>query len=320
MDATWLRREIKGGVRLKKPQKELIREEFQGSDGSTVFFCGFNKWKETNITCAGRAQFLVEKYKISEQNAKSSILESGCQCIHPMNCNSYYSAVEIGTSNFDTIIQRMAVSKPEATGLSVDAMKIYINQLPNLECWRKLNSAVVGSMEDIPPSGMVDTYFIDPKDIAQHRLPDWLKGCNSVGRPHATALKILKRRNLTHLMHSISVPVMSVEQLLDENEICRMKKFKVDVEGFDGDLLVAFSKWVQKKNGACYADEVWGEFNELSDGRVSGDEAGFALAEAGYKETGKNGFDRIWKYFGKNASMLPGKDAMVPRFVGQPSD
>ena len=73
MDATWLRR--------KKPQKELIKEEFQGRDGSTVFFCGFNKWKETNITCEKRAQFLVERYKILEQNAKSSILESGCLCI-----------------------------------------------------------------------------------------------------------------------------------------------------------------------------------------------------------------------------------------------
>jgi hypothetical protein len=217
----------------------------------------------------------------------------------PTDCDSHHSAVEIGTSNFDTIIQQMARTEPKATGLSVDAMQIYIDQLPNLECWRKLASAVVGSTEDIPQSGMIDTYFIDPKDIAQHSLPDWLRGCNSVGRPHATALKELTTRNLPHLMHNISVPVVSVEQLLDNNEICHMKRFKVDVEGFDGDLLVAFSKWVLKKNGACYADEVYGEFNELSDGRVSGDEAGLALAEAGYEETGKDGFDRIWKYVGK---------------------
>ncbi|KAL3779320.1 hypothetical protein ACHAWO_008510 [Cyclotella atomus] len=221
----------------------------------------------------------------------------------PSNCDSLHSAVEIGTSNFDTIIQQMARTEPKANGLSVDAMQIYIDQLPNLDCWRKLATAVVGSKEDIPQSGMIDTYFIDPKDIAEYSLPNWLRGCNSVGRPHATALKELTSRKLPHLMQNISVPVMSVEQLLDDNEICRMKKFKVDVEGFDGDLLVAFSKWVMKKNGECHADEVSGEFNELSDGRVSGDEAGLALAEAGYEETGKDGFDRIWKYVGSRASI-----------------
>ena len=126
-----------------------------------------------------------------------------------MSCNSYYSVVEIGTSNFDTFIQRMAITEPKATGLSVDAMQIYINQLPNLECWQKLNSAVVGSTEDIPPSGMIDTYFIDPKDIAQHSLPGWLKGCNSVGRPHPTAMKELTSRHLTHLIHYISTSDVS---------------------------------------------------------------------------------------------------------------
>mmetsp|Transcript_36402 Transcript_36402/g.74220 ORF Transcript_36402/g.74220 Transcript_36402/m.74220 type:complete len:101 (-) Transcript_36402:3913-4215(-) len=53
-------------------------------------------------------------------------------------CDPFHSAVEIGTSNFDTVIQEMARTHPKATGLSVDAMQLYINQLPSLKCWRNL--------------------------------------------------------------------------------------------------------------------------------------------------------------------------------------
>jgi hypothetical protein len=49
-------------------------------DGSTVKFCKSNKWKGTNTSCDGRAQFLVSKYHLSVQDAKSSILVDGCQC------------------------------------------------------------------------------------------------------------------------------------------------------------------------------------------------------------------------------------------------
>jgi len=69
-------------MRLKSPPtpKEELIEERQGSDGSTVKFCGSNTWLGSNISCEKRAQFLVSTYQTSEQNAKSSLLESGCQC------------------------------------------------------------------------------------------------------------------------------------------------------------------------------------------------------------------------------------------------
>ncbi len=56
------------------------RIEIQGNDDNTVTFCGSNKWLGTNISCEKRAQFLVDTHHMSAQNAKSSLLESGCQC------------------------------------------------------------------------------------------------------------------------------------------------------------------------------------------------------------------------------------------------
>jgi len=45
-------------------------------------FCGSYKWMgSTKVSCEERAQYLVNRYKITEQNAMDSILEGGCQCI-----------------------------------------------------------------------------------------------------------------------------------------------------------------------------------------------------------------------------------------------
>lgn len=213
-------------------------------------------------------------------------------------CDPLFAAVEIGTSNFDTIIQAKAKTDPNATGLSVDAMQPYINQLPNMKCWTKLARAVVGKTQDVPPSGELPTFFVDQQDIVKYNLHDFLRGCNSVGRPHPTAAKNLADRNMLHLLRNISVPVQSVEQLLENNNVCRMQDFKVDVEGMDGELLIGFAEWVASHNNKCYAETVTGEFNNLSNGRVGREDANQALMKVGYKIEQTRGVNTIWKYAG----------------------
>jgi hypothetical protein len=50
------------------------------SDGSTVKFCGSNKWSRSHISCHTRAEFMVSRYDMSVQDAKISIMENGCKC------------------------------------------------------------------------------------------------------------------------------------------------------------------------------------------------------------------------------------------------
>jgi hypothetical protein len=51
------------------------------SNSSTVKFCGSNKWLgASDISCETRAEFLVSRYQLSEDNAKSSLLVNGCKC------------------------------------------------------------------------------------------------------------------------------------------------------------------------------------------------------------------------------------------------
>ena len=140
---------------------------------------------------------------------------------------STVGVVEIGTSDFDTLLQ--ASQGEHDTGLSVDAMEIYIDRLPNKPCWKKLVSAVVGTPEDVPESGLAQAYFVHPSDINKYGLPEWIRGCNSINRPHPTVRTVLGDRNLTHLQQNKSVPVISVSTLLDKQGICRIGTFKVRV-------------------------------------------------------------------------------------------
>jgi len=214
----------------------------------------------------------------------------------PPECDgNFFKVVEIGTSNFDTHIQK---AKSTDTGLSIDAMKVYIDQLPELKCWRKINRAVVARREDMPEGGFLETFFVPHEIIKGFNLPWWLIGCNSVGRPHPTAMKYLYDRKLIHFLQKLSVPVITIEDLLDSSGACRMGKFKVDVEGMDGELLVAYSAWVERHNRTCFADQVIGEFNVLSEGRTSFGVANETLSRAGYKFVGTSGDDSVWSFSG----------------------
>jgi hypothetical protein len=46
----------------------------------SIKFCKSKRWKGTNISCEGRTHFLVSKYNIPVQDAKTSIMVDGCQC------------------------------------------------------------------------------------------------------------------------------------------------------------------------------------------------------------------------------------------------
>lgn len=87
-------------------------------------------------------------------------------------CGMHFDYIEIGTSDFDTLLQS---SGDNETGLSVDAVQLYLNRLPNRTNHFKANMGVA-----LRPSVQL-VYYLKPDDIKSHNLPDWLRGCNSVG-------------------------------------------------------------------------------------------------------------------------------------------
>lgn len=201
--------------------------------------------------------------------------------------------LEIGTSDFNTSLQA-AASSPNSDlvrGVSVDAMALYLDRLPQLPLCHKLNAAVVGYR---PHPKSIDVYYVHPDDISKYQLPGWLKGCNRVGQPHIQTAKVLSDMGLASLMQHRKVPVISIQDVLDRFGGCRIKTLKLDVEGLDSELLVGYVAYLWQ-NPSCYAENIDFEVNELTD-PVAHRWASEALSVVGYRFHNKTASNTFWKH------------------------
>lgn len=133
----------------------------------------------------------------------------------------HYENIEIGTSDFRTLI-----GNTKGNGISIEPVPFYFNNLPDVDGWIKLNCAI--SDKD----GKETIYYVDPDKITDE--PFWVRGCNSIGRPHPTVQK-----NYPHLMESMEVNVMSVDTFFIKYDVTSVGYLKIDTEGHDITILNA---------------------------------------------------------------------------------
>jgi FkbM family methyltransferase len=127
--------------------------------------------------------------------------------------------VEIGTCDFET-------QAGVADGLFIEPVKYYFDRLP--PC-RKENVAVSNY------TGEIDIYYVDPDEIAARGLDTWLRGCNSVVRPHMQHARLPPE-----IVRKDTVPVVRIKSLLDKYEITEIDTLKIDTEGHDAIILNDF--------------------------------------------------------------------------------
>lgn len=72
--------------------------------------------------------------------------------------NNFYDYIEIGTSNFETEVQKTDGGNPRK-GISIDCIKYYLDQLPDKDVNTKLNLAISDS------EGEIDCYYLDESTI-----------------------------------------------------------------------------------------------------------------------------------------------------------
>ncbi|MBH0619375.1 hypothetical protein I3A86_25110, partial [Salmonella enterica] len=101
--------------------------------------------------------------------------------------SKFFDFIEIGTSDFDALIQ---VADEKTIGLSIDAVPAYLDRLPSQAGCIKLNAGI--SDRD----GETEVFFVSPHAIRAHGLPDWVRGCSTIGRPHPTVLALLDAMKL----------------------------------------------------------------------------------------------------------------------------
>lgn len=161
-----------------------------------------------------------------------------------------YDFIEIGTSDFETLIQ----TSTNEIGLSIDAVSLYLDRLPNKEGVTKLNYAISNY------SGETQVYYVYPEDIEKHNLPWYLKGCNSIGEPHPVTLRELKERNLEYLLNVDRVKVLTWKDLVKKYHIDSVKTLKIDAEGHD----IVIVNDILEGGHNVYPETIIFESNELT--------------------------------------------------------
>jgi hypothetical protein len=159
----------------------------------------------------------------------------------------HYDFLEIGTCDFEAMI----LDADENTrGISVEAMDIYLDRLPDRENVRKINAAIVPSSYG---KKTVEIFFVHPDTIKEHDLAPWLAGCNSVGEPHqihtryfgdATKWHYFKATGQIDQINTVNllergwvskrtIPCLSFQDLVKQCHLDTIHTVKIDIEGLD---------------------------------------------------------------------------------------
>ena len=128
--------------------------------------------------------------------------------------------VEIGTCDFETLAGKVA-------GLFVEPVKYYFDRLPHNCC--KENVAVSDY------EGETNIYYVDPAQVETRKLNSWIRGCNSIGKPHIQHASIAPE-----ILRADTVRVVRIKTLLDKHAINEIDLLKIDTEGHDAIILRDF--------------------------------------------------------------------------------
>lgn len=167
----------------------------------------------------------------------------------------HYDFIEIGTSDFNTLIQK---ADDTTVGLSVEPMRDYLDRLPSKRRVRKVNAAVSNK------SGELTLYYIPDHIRKAHDLPSWMKGTNKIGAPHPTVARYLEKHGLPQsLIHTRTVPVLSVTRLFRMYRVGAIDYLKIDTEGHDTVIMNAYLDVVER-HPSLRAKKILFESNALS--------------------------------------------------------
>ena len=153
-----------------------------------------------------------------------------------------YDFVEIGTSDFETIIQKCA---GDSVGLSVDPILYYLNKLPSKPYVHKVLTAV--SDHD----GVAEVFYLSEETIKKHDFPWWVRGCSSINAYHPTVMQLLTDKNIDPVdaFTSKTIPMYSVETLFGMYQVDDCTLLKIDTEGHDCVILSNYLEVIKK--GKC---------------------------------------------------------------------
>ena len=192
-----------------------------------------------------------------------------------------YDFIEIGTSNFDTLIE---AADDDTVGISIEPIRYYLDQLPNRAGVKKLAVAISRN------HGMLPVFYIPERTIRARGLPEWLRGCNSVGDYHPKHVELMVR----DLVRIDTVDIMTIRDIFDLHNVTELDYLKIDTEGADCEIMRHLSEILKTEPTTRYPKKILFETNELANqGQVEYVKAEFI--KLGYCVT-KSGYDTVLEY------------------------
>ena len=164
-----------------------------------------------------------------------------------------YDFVEIGTSNFDTLIE---AADDATVGLSIEPIWYYLDQLPDRASVIKLDAAVSRD----GTFGQMGVYYVPERTIRARGLPDWLRGCNSVGDYHPKHVELAVR----DLVQIDTVEIIPIGKIFDIYDVTELDYLKIDTEGADCDIMKQLYKFLKNQPILRYPARILFESNELA--------------------------------------------------------
>lgn len=188
-----------------------------------------------------------------------------------------YDFIEIGTSNFETLIQE---ANDNSVGISIEPIKHYLDQLPNRANVKKLNVAVSLTDTDEP----VNVYYVPEDVVIEKSLPGWLIGCNTVGTYHLQHHLL----GILDLVQCVAVPSLPIGKIFEDHDVENLGYLKIDTEGNDVKILHHLANYLEKSGDDRYPLKIRFESNELTPKNQvlqtikRYEELGYRLVHSGY--------------------------------------
>ena len=230
-----------------------------GADDYTTRFFQFSLDLYTNTTerlvDSFHVQFRVARPAMSSGAVQRSLDDavctggtttpkSGCQLPSSIALSRDIDYLEIGTSDFDTLVQTahamntLAAAAPSAAGenpaisapfmgISVEPVHHYVSKLPSSEHLATIEAAL-GSR-----SGYLGVYAFNPLHLGAD--VNKLRGCSAVDSVHTAAKTVLSRspHTSTLIVERYVTPVLTVGELYAKTGLRRPLYMKIDAEGLD---------------------------------------------------------------------------------------
>lgn len=189
-----------------------------------------------------------------------------------------YNFIEIGTSDFDTCLEK---AKDTDVGLSVEPLKLYLDQLPDKPNVTKVNCAI--SLDGTKSKAPI--YWIHPDDIKKYNMTWWLRGCNSIGTPHFHHNK-KETNNHMDLIRCDEIDLIPISELFSQYNVEKINLLKLDTEGGDCMILQSMLSLLENRDKEFWPQKIFFEANRLTAEDVILETVGL-YSDIGYKMVGR---------------------------------